>query len=451
MITNTGKAILAKYLIGQAPSYASYIAIGCGPKPLPATEDLSTHDFSDKTKLDFEMFRVPIISRGYVHEDGASQIVFTAELPTEERYEISEVGVYSAGSNPSAGAYDSKTIYSFISSENWEYHGNSVVSIPLIIEPLDGVLNDNIINQVSPVFQTNADNRVFTNNNRIARYERSRFLNNVVMMAGNNAILDKFVEITGVTASAGVLTYQTALPHLMKAGDVTTITGISPTKYNLSGVTILGAPTPTSFTVTSSLTGAYSSGGAATTNHIIVKSGSHHIHTTNASIDFSKNSPSDELSLAFSIVNKNGTASSIPDNVKILIEFASSDNPNSANIDYAKFEIDIDNGTSTGQHDLENNRYVIATSKIQDLLKTSTFGWNSVNIAKIYVQVTDGGQPSDQYYVALDALRLDNVSSINPLYGLTGYSIIKNTDAHTILKSTNTSSLVEFRFAMDVQ
>ena len=34
MITNTGKSIIAKYLVGQAPAYASYIAIGCGPKPL---------------------------------------------------------------------------------------------------------------------------------------------------------------------------------------------------------------------------------------------------------------------------------------------------------------------------------------------------------------------------------------------------------------------------------
>jgi hypothetical protein len=34
MITNTGKTIIAKYLLGQAPAYASYIAIGCGATPL---------------------------------------------------------------------------------------------------------------------------------------------------------------------------------------------------------------------------------------------------------------------------------------------------------------------------------------------------------------------------------------------------------------------------------
>lgn len=92
MITNTGKDILAKYLIGQAPAYASYIAVGCGATPIVTDGPLG--DYSGKKELDFEMFRVPIISRGYVNEDGISKIVFTGELPTEERYEITEVGVF---------------------------------------------------------------------------------------------------------------------------------------------------------------------------------------------------------------------------------------------------------------------------------------------------------------------------------------------------------------------
>ena len=42
MITNTGKGILAKYLVGQAPAYASYIALGCGPKPFPEGYDFAS-------------------------------------------------------------------------------------------------------------------------------------------------------------------------------------------------------------------------------------------------------------------------------------------------------------------------------------------------------------------------------------------------------------------------
>ena len=57
---------------------------------------------------------------------------------------------------------------------------------------------------------------------------------------------------------------------------------------------------------------------------------------------------------------------------------------------------------------------------------------------------------SDNFYIALDALRLENTTSTNPLYGLTGYSVIKNTGSLPIVKVSNTSSLIEFRFAMDV-
>ena len=104
MITNIGKNILAKYLVGQTQSYASHIAVGCGATPLAS--DGVFGDYSLKESLDFEMFRVPIISRGFVNEDGSSKVVLTAEMPTEERYEITEVGIFSAGSNPVAGSFD---------------------------------------------------------------------------------------------------------------------------------------------------------------------------------------------------------------------------------------------------------------------------------------------------------------------------------------------------------
>ena len=46
---------------------------------------------------------------------------------------------------------------------------------------------------------------------------------------------------------------------------------------------------------------------------------------------------------------------------------------------------------------------------------------------------------------------LENTSASNPLYGLTGYSVIKNTNAETVIKTANTTNFIEFRFAMDVQ
>jgi hypothetical protein len=371
MITNTGKNILAKYLVGQAPAYASYIAIGCGATPI--NTDSTLGDYSEKTSLDFEMFRVPITSRGYVTEDGQSKIVFTAELPTAERYEITEVGVWSAGSNPTAGAYDSKSIYSFTSNENWEYHGtDSATSIPVYYTPLDS--EDNIINIADQVFQTNADNKIFTNQERVDRYERCRFLNNIMVIRG---------DMTNLSVSGGQL---------------------------------------------------------------VVPANSKHIHLTGASVDFNKNAPTDDLRLAFSVINKDGESSIQPDEVRIMLEFAESDVHGTGQ--WARFETIIkesDPGVNFAE-----NRYFVSKKTFQDLYKSSGFTWNIVDVVKFYVSVIKDGVVSDDYYVCLDALRLENTTSSNPVYGLTGYSLIKNNNAETITKFANTTNHIEFRFGMDV-
>ncbi len=373
MITNTGKSILGKYLLGQAPAYASFIAIGCGAKPLDTTDTLG--DYSNKKNLDFEMLRVPISSRGFVSEGGLDKIVFTAELPAEERYEITEVGIFSAKSNPSAGAYDSKTVFSFTNTENWNYHTSaSSTAITSIATALDES-DDNVISTALKVFQTNADNSIFYKTSRAARYERCRFLNNVILMRGDDATL---------TVSGG---------------------------------------------------------------HFVIGAGSNHIHYTRPSANFSQNSPTDELRLAFSVINKDGDSALAPDTVRVLVDFSSTD---AGTGEYARFEAEIVNGTGTGQYDLDENRYVVISKQLQELYTSANFTWNAVTVAKIYVSAIDGGAVSDDYYIALDSMRLENIGTVNPLYGLTGYSVIQNPDSESIIKAPNTSNYVEFRFSIGV-
>ena len=383
MITDTGKSIIGKYLLGQAPAYASYIAIGCGPTPLD-TADVQG-DFSAKTNLDFEMFRVPISSRGFVKENGIDKIVLTAELPTEERYEISEVGIYSAGSNPSAGAYDSKTVFAFTAGENWQHHTESAATaIETFTAPLDDPEDDNIIAVADPVFQTNADNAIFFKTSRASRYERCRFLNNIILIQGDDA----------------------------------------------------------------DLTISEESGPSA--DHFVIEAGSNHIHLTGPQVDFSRNSPKDELRLAFSLVNKNGSSSAIPDTIRVLVDFSSTDTGSG---EFARFEAEINHassGNTESSQDFETNRYFVVSKELQELYTTANFTWDAVTVVKIYACVIDGGVPSEDYYIALDAIRLENTQTVNPLYGLTGYSIVKSDNAETIIKSPNTSNYVEFRFTVGV-
>jgi len=383
MITNIGKNLLAKYLVGQTQSYASHIAVGCGPSPVLSDGGVFG-DYALKKSLDFEMFRVPIISRGFVNENGIDKVVLTAELPTEERYEITEVGVFSAASNPVAGSFDSRTIYSFADTDNWLYQplGSAAIDIESKYEPLDGVAENGIINQSLNVFKTNADNRIFTNQQRVARNERCRFLNNIIAIVGNDSTLTR----------------------------------------NQLG-------------------------------KIDVGTGSKYIRLNQTTVDLTKNSPLDELRLAFSVVSKSPSPSTVPDNVKILLEFSYT-GLNSAQ-EYARFEVDIDDvgysaGTAVQEVNFALNRYVVATKSLKDLNKTDNFDWREVTVAKIYACVTEAGLPSNLFYVCLDGLRLENITSTNSLYGLTGYSVIKSVGAKPIIKSANTTNYIEFRFALDV-
>lgn len=374
MITNKGKSIIGKYMLGQAPAYASYIAIGCGAKPL---DDLEPYgDYSTKNVLDFEMLRVPVSSRGFINEDGVDKIVLTAELPTEERYEITEVGLFSAASNSFAGAYDSKNVLAFTQTEGWQYHTSlAATAIETITSPLDED-DDNIISTTNKVFQTNANNNIFYKTPRTTRYERCRFLNNVILVRGDDA--DLTLDIN---------------------------------------------------------------------NHFEINAGSNHIHLTGTSVDFSKNAPTDLLKLSFSIVSKNGDSLSVPDEIRILVDFSATDESSG---EYARFEATLVNGTGEGEYDFTTNRYYVISKQLQDLYVSSLFTWNAVTTIKVYATAIVGGTPSDDYYIALDAMRLDNISTENPIYGLTGYSVIKNDTSETVVKSPNTSNYIEFRFGIGV-
>ena len=391
MITNTGRTILAKYLIGQAPAYASHIALGVGATPLDSADPFE--DYSAKRNLDFEVLRIPISSRGYVYDEaGFANIVFAGELPGDQRYLFSEIGIFSAKSNPAAGREDSKMLYTFSASENWEYHNqSSATSIPTIVEPLNGELVGSIINPLDdnslpvPAFRTNSNNAVFNSDARSQRYELPRFLDRSLLISGDMSYIEEY-----------------------------------------DGVMSIKASTPSEYYGT-------------------------HLHLTGITNNFNRNSSSDQLRLAFSVLDKDSAQSSTDagrvGGVRIILEFASSDALDPQN--FARFEVDLD----PSDVDFVTNRYIVVTKTLGELIKSNTFTWNTINVVKIYAMVYDAtgdGLPSDQFYIALDGLRLENVTAQNPLYGMTGYTVIKTEDGQPVIKEANTSNLVEFRYGLDV-
>ena len=458
MITETGKAILSKYLIGQSPSYASHIAIGCGSAPLSGAQEFD--DYSDKKSMDFEMFRVPILSRGYVaDQDGNTSVVLSAELPTEDRYEITEVGIFSSGTNPSAGSRDSKTLFSISREEGWEYHDQvSAREIPTVSKKLNENSDTDIDFQIQrsqsdptlytpTVFYANASNTVFELDPRVERNERCRFLDNMIMIRGDEGKI-----------SSGLNEY-----------------------------------TPLS----------------------------NHIHLTGISMPLDKNSPTDELKLAFSVINRLESAGD-PDEVRIIVEFRSTEsNASDTQVATMKEKITdfssryvvrtqqlqdlaktinftwssigvvkisacvVENGpasisipnpttpsdttiTSTA-HGLVNgqtvsfsttgslpsgidtDRWYFVINKTDDTFQISnTLGGAPVQTSGVQSGTQTYSVASDKWYVAIDGVRLENVSTINPLYGLTGYSVVRTADGLPVVKGSNTKGLVEFRFGVSI-
>lgn len=85
--------------------------------------------------------------------------------------------------------------------------------------------------------------------------------------------LAKTIIISGILADGTSVTYTTSIAHGIKVGDKVTITGVVPTVYNLSSQ-VVTAITSNTFTITSSKTGSYISGGTV----MIISSGISYKH-----------------------------------------------------------------------------------------------------------------------------------------------------------------------------
>jgi hypothetical protein len=373
MITNNGRQIIAKYLLDQAPAFATHIAAGCGPKPLELGEPAVVPPTT--STLDFEVFRVPIISKGFIREGGQEKIVFKAEMPTEQRFLISEVGFYPAIANSVAGKYDSKLLITFTPLESWSYVSNGTASAVILGDtPLD---DDNDESNISTPIEAQfiySDATIFNNTLRKNRQEPPRFLNRALLISGSSTYIDEDFEI------------------------------IENASY---------------------------------------------LENSAINFDLSRNSTRDKIKLAFSLISTDFNNNSNPDNVRIVIQFIN----NISNINQESPKAILNIGLSSEDFDINDgvNRYVVVEKQLSDLNKDDNFSFANINYIKIFVSVLDSDTPTEDYYICLDGIRFDNVSSPNPLYSLIGYNKITTENAYPILKQENTNNYIEYRFGLGVE
>jgi hypothetical protein len=373
MITNDGKQVLSKFILGQAPAYATHIAVGCGAVPLDGNDPMP-EGLEEKKNLDFEMVRVPITSRGFVEENGELKIALTAELPSEDRYQISEVGIWSSASNSLARGSDSHIIFDF--NERWEIHDTSIRPIPVLNDL--GTTEDLFIDTEEKIFSAPVGITSFQTVQRIERKEGPRFLNRAIFMRGDASEIIEDEE-----------------------------------------------------------TGEWSLSNDST-----------HIHFNSSSLGVGQNSPLDELRLAFSLIDiDNVGASGLPNFVRIFIEFYR--NESSFDTGFGKAQIELDGQVFAG------SRYQVVSIPLKDLITAPDFSSQQIRTARIsvYIDVTNESEESvgsENHFIALDGLRIENVTTENPLYKMVGYSIVQNSLGSTANKAENTNNYVEFRFNFGV-
>lgn len=447
MITNDGKNILAKYLINQAPTYASHIAIGCGAEPLITSEYLD--DYSNKKTLDFEMFRVPIISRGYIEEDDVSKIVFVGELPSEERYEITEIGIFSSGSNINAGSSDSKILFSFSAAENWEFHDtfNDIAQqLDLVLLPLN-TDDANFIDSSydSTAFSANSTNGVFDTELRLSIQERPRLLDASVFVSGNTCQIKEVG--TDLQLLEGSLSSHIHYTNInLNEVSQNSSNDIIKTAFSIVGKEAsINDTGPDEVKIILEFLSSEESG--ATLARIPIKY---------ETVDFESNR---YIVNETTIGNMKGKENGFTwQGVNVARVYASTEK------EYAITSVArTDSNQKLEFTTSDTHGFVVGSRvKLTGVSGIDSFALQAITdvdvIAKKFkiagvtlptLTSAKAKAPTSNYLIAMDGVRLENVSTPNSLYALTAYSPIVNL-GKPITKIANTSNVVEFRFAMSV-
>jgi len=444
MITNFGKNMISKYLLGQIDSYANYIAIGTGGITATATQQ----------SLNFEAARYPVISKGLtVDSNGNRQLVFTAQIDSLDRFDITEIGLYPAAYDSLlSNSVGSKMLLDFSINELWSYNDASTYNSPLtfISNPLDygnttGALDAQTDGATTlKAYSFDASNSFFNNSyyqtTRFARHERPKILDSAFLILGDMSTTyntGKYVELTGFKNATDLDNASTSVDELRVAFNVinsTTLTsppsaGVQFTIRFMTndGQTYREYVFDTTNTINSNTTWVKNIKSDSTINthtptgttNITITTASSHSFSVGENVVLRGITPSGYNG---TWVTQTGTTGST-----LVLNIGS--NP----------------GAITTSGTASSPRYLIGKQTLDKGTSNGDFKWSAVNTVKIYAKANDSTSNAN-YAIIFDALRFENNSTTNPLYGLIGYSV----PLTNIVKASDTLGLVEFRFNLGV-
>ena len=350
-------------------------------------------------------------------------------------------------------------LYTFAETENWEYHGTgsaigigATISTPLSAGASAGVINPNL--GPAPAFRATSDNSIFDSDARLSKYERCRFLNTAIYVPGNMSHLVK--DGDDIVVKSGTEDEEKEFAkHIHLAGTRLNLSQNSPEDDLRLAFSIIRKdqtysidPTKAYITVTFSPEESVLEDpeNYARFNIELTEGfdGSRYNVVSTKLRDLARGT-----TFSWGSVRLVKIHASVYNSVTVTNRaFISSTGV--ATITTAEPHGFV-SGTSVVVADV-NNSLFNGTFTVTGAPTPTTFTFAAVNAEDITSAISGGSAegPSTNYFVGLDALRLENVSTLNPLYGLTGYTVIKTEDGRPIVKAANTSNLVEFRFGLDV-
>ena len=455
MITSKGRDILAKYLVGQIPTYASHIAIGSGP--LPTT---TPGNYINKTELDFEMGRFPITSRSIVADKVTVSVSNISTTTTGQYYILTvsshsfyigqkvviENAPYFGGTSPTT-IYDPNRVHTVLATTattiTVDFGETLGGNIGTVSQSSPGATVSGILKQISLTAELPYSGRYEITELGIYSSGENPYVSGVSSQIISNFLTTEDWQLfTSSTSSiASLITYSTiGVSDAITVSEKAFRTNSDNVFFNSTRVAREERPRFLQDTIV--IAGNLSDFSALNTATV------DYITLTNFPIDLTRNNPDDEIRIAYSLINSVATPSQTPRSINVMLEFVTSDGNYSA-----KYHFRDTDATSliSGTGAYTSSRYRTKSLKISEGSISSGFSWQNAKVLRIWASVesatTYAGSVLTDFDICLDAIRLENKSNNNPLYGLVGYTVI-NTAGVPIVKNDSMSHQVEFRYVI---
>jgi hypothetical protein len=458
MITNFGKNIIAKYLVAETNSYASYVAVGCGELPFVPGSSI---DYSARTELTFETIRGLITSSNYILDEEkiratvaitSGNSLVTVTTLTAHGLIVGDSAVLS-GFNYTVDAFGQT-----VPAPNGTF---PVLSVTSTTFTLDIAMYEYFTTTYT--FNAGFGTAGYSTSYlpkialtaKFPKGERFEISELGLYPSGSNQYssgTDSQI-LLGFTRSESwaynTPTTSADVPYPSSIDDASNTLTFPSEKamfvdsnslfFNAARIGRQERPrfksTAIAIDADLSVFTALKTATAATSNYISLP------FTTT----LSSNSSSDVIKVAYSVVNKVTSPSSTWAATNLMLQFMCSNGTDNAIYHFRD--------TSPSQ----TNRYKVLSltlGETTNATRTSEFSWDDVVSVRVYGRVDttatiSTAAASTDYAIMLDGIRFDNKSNVNPLYGLVSYSIV-NSSGVPMVMNKNSDNMIEYRFTLAV-